>query len=625
MKAAVLLVDTGTGPRRVRLADYLDGPREEQATRAAHDWIKRLRHVKVEEQPLRRRFRYRGDSLWWFAELYLHKRQVILDLFRILLALEHLFDCERPLEIKVASGGPLVRGMVPQVAGRRRCRHARAHGFGASWLRLARLDLRARALTFAARASRHRPGTAASGPAGVRIVAFVHRAFWRAGASEASAEFYIGSVLAALGRRLSSAGVCFVGVGPRSNFGARRWWHAMGSDPAAAAVIPVERFAPGRALKDSTKIWCERYAVTRALWHSADVREHAVLNGCDCWPAIREELAGIALLQWPWSTRAMDEAGAALDALEPEAVVTYAEAGGWGRAVVLEARRRGIPSIGLQHGFIYRHWLNYLHEPDEMEPDPERPDDRGFPHPTLTLLFDGYAADHLERRGRLPRASLAVTGSPRLDALVAAAAALSPEDIERARSGAGGQQAQPLVLFVGKYREARHVLPHLVDAVATMPGVRLAIKTHPAETPDAYARVVHGRANVRVLPASAALAPLLLGSRAVVTVNSTAALDAAVLGVPALVIGLPNNLTPFVDAGMMAGAGDPSEIAPQLGRILYDQDFRQHVERARSTFMARFGIRADGRAAERAADAVAAVLSAHGRRTGQDIGDRGQE
>ena len=127
-----------------------------------------------------------------------------------------------------------------------------------------------------------------------------------------------------------------------------------------------------------------------------DVREHAVLNGCDCWPAIREELAGIALLQWPWSTRAMDEAGAALDALEPEAVVTYAEAGGWGRAVVLEARRRGIPSIGLQHGFIYRHWLNYLHEPDEMEPDPERPDDRGFPHPTLTLLFDGYAADHLE-------------------------------------------------------------------------------------------------------------------------------------------------------------------------------------------------------------------------------------
>ena len=87
---------------------------------------------------------------------------------------------------------------------------------------------------------------------------------------------------------------------------------------------------------------------------------------------MREQLAGIALLQWPWSARAMDEAGAALDAFGPAVAVTYAEAGGWGRALSLECRRRGIPSAGLQHGFIYRHWLNYLHEPDEMLPDPDQ-------------------------------------------------------------------------------------------------------------------------------------------------------------------------------------------------------------------------------------------------------------
>ena len=114
---------------------------------------------------------------------------------------------------------------------------------------------------------------------------------------------------------------------------------------------------------------------------SADLRRHAVIDGCDCWPIVREELAGIALLQWPWSARAMDEAGAALDALRPAVALTYAEAGGWGRALMLECRRRGIPSAGLQHGFIYRHWLNYLHEPDEMRPDPENPADAGFPAP----------------------------------------------------------------------------------------------------------------------------------------------------------------------------------------------------------------------------------------------------
>jgi hypothetical protein len=42
----------------------------------------------------------------------------------------------------------------------------------------------------------------------------------------------------------------------------------------------------------------------------------------------------------------MDEAAAALDTCRPRVVVTYAEAGGWGRAIVLESRRRGIPTVG---------------------------------------------------------------------------------------------------------------------------------------------------------------------------------------------------------------------------------------------------------------------------------------
>ncbi len=88
-----------------------------------------------------------------------------------------------------------------------------------------------------------------------------------------------------------------------------------------------------------------------------------------------------------------------------------------------------------------------------------------------------------------------------------------------------------------------------------------------------------------MLPASAPLAPLLRASRAVVTVNSTVALDAAVLGVPALVIGLPNNLSPFVDAGIMAGAASDAAIRPALERILYDEEFRQQLGRAQRAFL----------------------------------------
>jgi hypothetical protein len=604
-----LIVDSGTGPRRVQLRDYLDATLETTSAASEYGWIKALRQLEVDGVPLRRRFTLRGDSLWWFAELYLHKQQVVLGLFRTVAALERLIERERPVEMQVPGTHRLLRGLAPQLARRHGIRYRGAGGFGGSRMRLVRMDLRARGLALAASASRARSTPSCPLPESTRIASFVHRAFWRSGGVEGSAESYIGPVLEAIEQR-PQVSVTYVGVGPPENFRARRWWHALVRDRAKAAAIPIESLAPLATLRDSRRVWNARHAFRRALWSSPALRQHALIAGFDCWPVIREELAGIALLQWPWSARAMDEAGAALDVLQPAVALTYAEAGGWGRALMLEARRRQIPTAGLQHGFIYGSWLNYLHEPDEMRPDEENAADGGFPYPTKTLVFDQYARMHLEERGGFPARALCVTGNPRLDALVRTAAALSDADLAAARDAAGAGATRALVLFVAKYGQARHVLGALADAVGAMPGVQLAIKTHPAETPDLYAAVADGHWNVRVLPAAAPLPALLRASRAMVTVNSSLALDAAALGVPTLVIGLPNNLSPFVEAGIMAGAAG-REIGPQLHRILYDEGFRQQIERARDAYLARFEIGSDGRAAARSADAILALIS-HG-------------
>src|SRR5262249_27793906 len=139
---------------------------------------------------------------------------------------------------------------------------------------------------------------------------------------------------------------------------------------------------------------------------------------------------------------------------------------------------------------------------------------------------------------------------------------------------AGARDDQHLVLLATKHKEARDVLPHLIDAVRDTPTLHLAIKAHPAETPDAYGEFP-GVANVRVLPASVPLAPLLAGARDVVTANSTVALDALAIGVPTLVIGLPNNLSPFVAGGAMLGADDEAAIAEAMQRLAHDEELRQ--------------------------------------------------
>jgi hypothetical protein len=603
---------TGAGSREVNLRSYLDPAAEEAANAASRAWIKSLRRAIVDGQELRARFTYRGDSLWWFAELYLHKQQVIAQIHRTILALHNVIDREQPTSLEFISGGHLARGIAPQVATARNLDYTGPRGFGRpAAVRLAAIDARAATLTAASLASRLRPGSAPVKGHYPKAVAFVHRAFWRSEAGQGADEQYIGPVLQALEQRLEKGALTYVTLGPMSNFRARRWWHPLRSAGTSDSALPIEAYAPLSALVDSRRVWRGRHRARRALVSSRDLREHSVIEGCDCWPIVREELAGIALLQWPWSTRAMDEAAAALDTLQPRVAVTYAEAGGWGRALVLECRRRGIPSVGLQHGFIYRHWLNYLHEADEMDPHPADPADAGFPRPTATLLFDEYAAHHLVQEGRFPAGALQVTGSPRLDALADQVRRLGDAEIETALAKIGPPfnrtAVTAIVLVATKYREAQHALPSLVDAAATLRGVHLLIKTHPAETPEMYSHLASGRTHVTVLDASTPVAALLRASRALVTVNSTMALDAAVLNVPAIVIGLPNNLSPFVDAGVMMGLDEnapTAEIARQLERFLYDEELRQGLARVRADFLTRFHIRADGGAAARTADAV---------------------
>src|SRR5436190_2454959 len=75
---ATLIIKTERGERRVDLGAYLDSAAEEAAHQLAYTWIKQLRHVIVDGRTFRERFTVRGDSLWWFSEIYLHKEGAIV-------------------------------------------------------------------------------------------------------------------------------------------------------------------------------------------------------------------------------------------------------------------------------------------------------------------------------------------------------------------------------------------------------------------------------------------------------------------------------------------------------------------------------------------------------------------
>ena len=598
----------------VLLFDYLSPEQAEGAERGANAWIKSLRQVPFDGRSFRDAFSYRGDSLWWFAELYLHKQRTINRALAARRALEALIDRERPERIALVNGDHVVDLVVRALAARR---GLTVDPSGAPdrtrWLAHAKSSIAPRvyALTpLLNRLRRSARATPTGRPAGVDVAVFVHSAFWRA---ETGEDTYVGPLVNAMqshfGARLE-----IISVGPSTTFRSRTWttraadlWRGSPADVGESRrrLTPIETFSSMAALSGSRQFWRERRQLTHQLLSNDALRRASIVDDVDLWPVLRADFVGIARLQLPWSVRAMDEAASALDVLRPRVIVTYAEAGGWGRALVLEARRRGIASVGLQHGFISRHWLNYLHEPDEMQPRAAPLADAGFPLPTVTLLFDEFAREHLESRGRFPSKALRVIGNPRLERLASAARRLTSDDQRRVREAAGVRSDQHLVLLAIKYRPAwNETLRALVEAIAAMPQLHLAIRPHPGDAPTSYDALVTSVPNARIVPRSLDAVALLTSARLVVTINSTVAIEAMALGTPALAMRLPNYLTPFVDAGAMAGTRATSEIGPAIAELVADGDIRNALLENARRFLERYRIPPDGRSAERAIELV---------------------
>jgi hypothetical protein len=602
---------TTRGARRTSTLPALLSPEARDAVKTeANAWIKRMRHVDYDGRTMRERFIYRADSLWWFTEIYLHKTRVFERAIETLLALDAAHSADGTSRLTLTAADPVARqaarafqasrGIPVDIDGVERGDDDRD--------RLLGFAVGPSALLSRLRRTSRRNVTRA------KVAAFVHTAFWRDEASHSSGgrESYVGPVLDAIASRVGPDRLASIGLGPRRNFRSRRWWDPFVGTPKGNTVTPIEQLAPRSSLREALELWRQRGHLATAIVSGPSIREAARWNGYDLWPAVSTVLARAADVQWPWSARSMDESRAALEHIRPEVVVTYAEAGGWGRALILEARRLGIPSVGLQHGFIYRHWLNYQHEADEMS---AVGDDAGFPRPDATLVFDGFAANTLVSRGRFPDASIVVTGSPRLDEIAKQAAA-SDESRRILRRTLGlGETARVLVL-VAKHAEVAPELPGLAEAVNALEDVRCVIKPHPAESPGLYRPTLDRSRRLTLAPPGVDVGTLLSIADGIVTMNSTAAIDAMTLGVPAIVVGLPNNLSPFVEAKVMAGAS-AGALRAAIEGVLYDRTVRQGLLDRGQRFVELYDMKARGHSAERAAQAVLGL--AHGSDEGRQI------
>ena len=263
----------------IDLDDYGAGAIADEAAGRANAWIKSLRHVDVAGRSLRDRFHYRGDSLWWFAELFLHKEGVVDALWRTALTLDARLR-GRGADARSASSTAARRCalLLPQVAarlGHRPAARAPTRAAAPALARDAATGVKSRAADVGGRGAAGAAGAPAGARdrrhAGVRAQRVLARRDRRGGLHRAGAR--------RARRDAARPPIQLVGVGPRRNFQARRWWHPLmpgwRQPRGDGAVVPVETLASRAALAGSRAVWRARHDVARALTGSAALRAAA--------------------------------------------------------------------------------------------------------------------------------------------------------------------------------------------------------------------------------------------------------------------------------------------------------------------------------------------------------------
>jgi hypothetical protein len=209
-------------------------------------------------------------------------------------------------------------------------------------------------------------------------------------------------------------------------------------------------------------------------------------------------------------------------ASKPRAVIMHNDFTSLSYLGLSAALRAGIPDFTLQHGF----------------PSPEY-----FPGSASHYLVWGPAFAHfMQERGGVRTRYVAV-GAPRLDATVLAAGKRHRARHKINTTGLS-QDGKLNLLFLSQShspvfsKAEHHQILALVSALAQEPWLRLVVRAHPQESAKAWRRYA-GLASAATVPAEVSLTESVLAADLILAVNSTAMLEAALLGAPVVQIALP--------------------------------------------------------------------------------------
>lgn len=224
------------------------------------------------------------------------------------------------------------------------------------------------------------------------------------------------------------------------------------------------------------------------------------------------------------------------------------------------------------------------------------------------FCVSGSLAESLKRKYLKDTRNLVMTGQPRFDNLAKADKLFDKDEICR-RLGLIGDR-RILVWATETHslplEENRENVEAICAAVKSLENVGLVVKLHPAEDQDASLYKENRSCTPIIVKGSENISESLFVCDAMVTKSSTAAIEAAILDKPVIVLNLSGepDIMPYVKEGVALGVYEKKDLVPAIRQALYDEKIRENLAKQREKFVYEYAYIQDGKASERVANLI---------------------
>jgi hypothetical protein len=369
--------------------------------------------------------------------------------------------------------------------------------------------------------------------------------------------------------------------------------------------VPFERYLTGnlRARVRSDPNYWKLSRAFSLLDRSKSFKRSLEYDSIGLWGFMRgrfrRALSGLHTLHY---ARIIEGARQMMQMEEPDAIVMSYETGPYARAAIVAAWEQGIPTLGIQHGFITPTSVEYMHTQTARGKS-----ENGCPIPTKSTVGGQYSLELLTEFGSYPEDSLAVTGYPKHDDLFELKRNESKLGKDRLLGELGLSSTSTTIMFASggfhsKYgwihEYDREILSSLLGFCSSRRDVQLIVRLHPMEDGVMERSMIEGSGGKTAI-IQGERNDLLWASDLFVTANSVVALDALILRKPVFMLDIAEEEIPNTDLGEAVIQYKPQNLSQLLSKAMDEPRTSTRTQTQISSEIERHANTVDGRASAR--------------------------